>query len=306
MAGYAEIVVAGAGISGMSAALTAARLGRDVLLLTGGIPGGLLLSIDQIDGLPGFPDGVAGSELCPGAQEQAAAAGASFSMAQLERLEQKDGGWAVHSSEGETTADAVIFTTGARFKQLGVPGEERLQGHGISTCASCDAPLLRGKRAAVVGGGDSALQEALTLAETVESVVILHRGETFDGQENYRRLVLEHPNIEVRYGTVVEEIVGVHAVAGLTVRHLADGATEELEVAGVFPFIGLRPNTDQLEGAVPLDADGRVTTDAALRTSLPGLFAAGIVRSGAAGRAIAAAGEGAAAALAANAFLAAR
>lgn len=304
MADAYEIVVAGAGIAGLSAGLTAARLGRSVLVLTGGVPGGLLLGIDRIDGVPGFPDGVAGYELCPAAQEQAAAAGASFSMAQLERLEGAEDAWTIGTGEGEKTARAVVLAMGASFEVLGVPGEERLQGHGISTCASCDAPLLRGETAAVVGGGDSALQEALTLAEALERVLILHRGEQLDGQKNYSRLVLEHPRIEVRYGSVVEEMLGEETLTGLRVRDLAGGALETLEVAAVFPFVGLRPNTERLEGTVPLDREGRVLTDGALRTSLPGVLAAGIARSGAVGRAAAAAGEGAAAAIAAEAYLA--
>lgn len=300
--GY-EIVVAGSGIAGLAAGLTAARLGRRVLVLTGGVPGGLLLSIDRVEGLPGFPDGVSGYELCPAAQEQAGAAGAEFSMAQLDGLEPVDGGWAVATAEGEKHAGAVIVATGASFKPLGVPGEERLQGRGISTCASCDAPLLSGKLAAVVGGGDSALQEALTLAEQVERVVIVHRGQELDAQASFRERVLGHSKIEVRYRTVVEEIIGEEALRALRVHDLEGDTVEELEVAAVFPFVGLRPNSEQLEGKVSLDEEGAVVTDGAFRTALPGLLAAGIVRSGAAGRAAAASGEGAAAAVTADAYL---
>lgn len=304
MADDFDIVVAGGGIAGLTAGLTAARLGRSVLILTGGVPGGLLLSIDHIEGVPGFPDGVAGYELCPIAQEQAGAAGAQFSMEQLDAIEQVGGGWTVATGEGDKSARAVILATGASFRQLGVPGEDRLQGHGISTCASCDAPLLRGKVAAVVGGGDSALQEALTLAESLERVIVLHRGEELDAQASYRERVLAIPAIEIRYRTVVEEILGDPSLRSVRVRDLAADAVEELEVAGLFPFVGLRPNTEQLEGRVPLDEEGRVLTDGALRTALPGVFAAGTVRRGAAGRAAAAAGEGVAAAIAADTYLA--
>jgi thioredoxin reductase (NADPH) len=298
-----DIAVAGGGLAGLTAALTAARLGRSVLVLTGAIPGGLLLAIERIEGLAGFPDGVAGYELCPGLQLQAEAAGAEAVGEELERLEPADGGWTVATGAGETRTRAIVLATGGGFRRLGVPGEERLQSSGISTCASCDGPLLGGKTVAVVGGGDSALQEALTLAETVERVVILHRGEELDGQASFRERVAEQAAIEVRLRTVVEEIVGEESVRAVRVRDLAMDDGEELAVAAVFPFVGLRPHSERFAQLVAVDARGAVCTDDALRTAASGVFAAGIVRSGGAGRAAAAAGEGAAAALAADAFL---
>jgi thioredoxin reductase (NADPH) len=273
-----------------------------VLILTGGLPGGLLLNIERIDGLPGFPEGVPGYELCPAAQEQAEAAGAQLAMTGLQSLEQSDGGWTVATAEGELQAGAVVVATGASFRPLGVPGEDEFQGRGISTCASCDGPLLRGKTTVVVGGGDSALQEALALADAVERVVILHRGEQFDAQPqaSYREAVLAHSSIEVRFGVVVDEILGDEVVRAVRVRGVEDDATEEIETAAVFPFIGLTANTGALNGTTELDVDGHVLTDGALRTGREGLFAAGIVRSGSTARAAAVGGEGAAAALAAD------
>src|SRR5580765_2571239 len=150
-----DVVVAGGGLAGLNAGLTAARLGRSVLVLTGVVPGGLLLTIDRIDGFPGYPEGIAGYELCPTVQTQADAAGADVVGAELAGLAPANGGWTIATDEGETHARSVIAATGARFRTLDVPGEERLRGHGISTCASCDGPLLGGKTAAVVGGGDS-------------------------------------------------------------------------------------------------------------------------------------------------------
>jgi thioredoxin reductase (NADPH) len=301
--GY-DIVVAGGGIAGLTAGLTAARLGRSTLVLGGGVPGGLLLSIERIDGFPGFPQGIAGYELCPSLQEQADAAGAEVAAVELEGLEQADGGWRVTTAEGEAAAQAVIVATGGRFRQLGVPGEERLQGRGISTCASCDGPLLGGATAAVVGGGDSALQEALTLAETALRVIVLHRGGELDGQASYRRRVEDEAAIDVRYGTTVEEILGADRVEGLRVRDGANGAVEELAVAAVFPFVGLEPNSEPFQEHVALDDRGALRTDDRLAASSEGIFAAGVVRGGAAGRAAAAAGEGASAAIAADAYLA--
>jgi thioredoxin reductase (NADPH) len=294
--GY-DIVVAGGGVAGLAAGLTAARLGRSTLVLGGGIPGGLLLSIERIDGYPGFPEGVAGYELCPSLQEQADAAGAEVAALELEGLAQGNGGWRIRTSEGEVEARAVILATGARFRRLGVAGEDRLQGRGISTCASCDGPLLGGATAAVVGGGDSALQEALTLAETAEHVIVFHRGDELDGQASYRRHVEERPTIEVRYRTTVEEILGTERVEGIRVRDVPSGAIGEIPVAAVFPFVGLDPNTEPFAGHVTLDDRGALPTDDRLATSADGVFAAGVVRGGAAGRAAAATGEGASAAI---------
>jgi thioredoxin reductase (NADPH) len=298
-----DIAIAGGGIAGLTAALTAARIGRSVLVLTGSVPGGLLLAIERIEGLPGFPDGVAGYELCPGLQMQAEAAGAEAVGEELERLEPGAGGWRLVTGSGEARARAVVLATGAAFRSLDVPGEARLQSRGISTCASCDGPLLGGETVAVVGGGDSALQEALTLAGSVGRVVILHRGAELDGQASFRQRVAEQEAIEVRLRTVVEEIVGEDSVSAVRLRDLAEDVTEELAVAAVFPFVGLRPNSERFAQHLGLDAAGAVRTDGALRTAAPGVFAAGIVRSGAAGRAAAAAGEGAAAAVAADAYL---
>jgi len=298
-----DVAIAGGGIGALTAAVHAARMGRSTLVLGGRAPGGLLLSIERIDGVPGFPEGVAGYELCPMLQEQAADDGAEVRMAELEALEPAGGAWRLQTSEGDVEARAVILATGARLKTLGVDGEERLQGRGVSHCASCDAPLMRDRTVGVVGGGDSALQEALTLAEAVGEVVVLHRGDALSAQAAYREPALAHPKISVRYGTVVEEILGEDAVSGVRVRDVASGETHELELGGVFVYVGLQPNSDFLRGRLDLDDDGRVPTDAALQTELAGVFAAGIVRRGSLGQAAISAGEGAAAAKAAHRHL---
>jgi thioredoxin reductase (NADPH) len=297
-----DIVVAGGGLAGLTAGLTAARLGRSTLVLAGAVPGGLLLTIERIDGLPGSPDGVAGYELCPAVQGQAEAAGADVLSLELEGLQPADGGWTIATADGSVHARSVVLATGARFKRLGVPGEDRLRGRGVSACASCDGPLAGTRTVAVVGGGDSALQEALTLAEHAARVVVLHRGDELDGQASYRERVAAHPALDVRLGVEVEEILGDDRVGGLRLRDRA-GGVEELEVAAIFPYVGLEPCSEYASGVVPLDADGRIVTGEEMSTSAPGVFAAGLVRSGAVGRATATAGEGAAAAVAADAFL---
>jgi thioredoxin reductase (NADPH) len=299
-----DIVVAGSGIAGLTAALTAARLGRKTLILTGDVLGGQLLSINRIDGFPGFPDGVAGYDLCPITQEQAQTAGADMASSELSRLAPGDAGWRIGTAAGEElTARAVILATGAGLKTLGVPGEERLRGKGVSHCASCDAPLLKGRVVGVVGGGDSAAQEALTLAEAAAHVVMLQRDESLTAQSAYRDRILAEPRIELRCNTEIEEILGETKVTGIRVHDRGGGAVADLELAGVFVYIGLQPNSATVEGLVPLDADGRILTDGAMRTTLRGVCAAGAVRSGWPGRAASAAGEGAAAAIAADRYL---
>jgi thioredoxin reductase (NADPH) len=303
MSGEFDLVVAGSGIAGLSAALTGARLGLRTLCLTGDVLGGQLLSINKIDGYPGFPDGVAGYDLCPITQEQAVAAGAEIAATSLDALTARDGRWRLATGEGDLTARGVVLATGAALKELGVPGAERLRGKGVSHCASCDAPLLRGKQVVVVGGGDSACQEAMTLAEAAAKVTILHRGTALSAQAAYRDTVMQQPNIEVRFRHVAEEILGDSGVTGVRVRDTANNAVAEIEAAGVFVYIGLAPATAYLGGAVTLAGDGRIPTDASLRTSLTGIAAAGAVRAGWVGRASVSAGDGAAAAIAIAKFL---
>ncbi len=297
-----DIVVAGGGICGMTAALTAARLGRKTLVLTGDTIGGQLLAIETVEGYPGFPEGVPGYDIGPMAQEQAVAAGADCAMTELAGLDAAGDGWTLSTGEGTVAAGAVILATGTSLAPLGVPGEERLRGKGVSQCATCDAPLLRGKSAIVVGGGDSALQETLTLAAAASQVTIVHRGKAFGAQHTFRERIAALANVAVRHETVVEEILGEDGLTAVRLRG-PDG-TEELPVEGFFAYVGLRPNTEFLRDRLKLDGAGRILTDANLRASLAGVFAAGSVRSGAAIRAAAAAGEGAAAAIAADRHLA--
>jgi thioredoxin reductase (NADPH) len=298
-----EVIVAGGGVAGLTAGLQSARAGRSTLVLAGNAPGGLLLSIEKIEGVPGFPEGIAGYDLCPMLQEQAEEAGAEVRMQELDALERSDDGWRVTADDAELHARALIFATGARLKHLDVPGEDRLQGRGISHCASCDAPLLRDRTVGVIGGGDSALQEALTLAEQVAEVIVLHRGEQLDAQATYRQRIEAHPKVTIRYRTVVEEILGDEKVQGVRAQDLNADTTEEIELGGVFIYVGLQPNTELLRDRLELDQEQRVATDAANRTELPGLLAAGYVRRGSLGQVAISAGDGANAAKAADHYL---
>jgi thioredoxin reductase (NADPH) len=298
-----EVVIAGGGVAGLTAGLTSARAGRKTRVLTGPSLGGQLISIERIDGYPGFPDGVPGYDLCPIIQEQAVGAGAEFDAAEATGLHGEDERWRVTTTQGDVWARAVLIATGTTSKTLGISGEERLRGKGVSHCASCDAPLLRGRIVGVVGGGDSALQEALTLVQHVARVIILHRGSAFSAQAAYVQQVRENPKIEVRFDTIVEEAIGNGGLTGVRTRTASNGKTDDIELAGLFVYVGLAPATAWLDGALALDASGRIPVDGAMRSSLPGLLAAGTVRSGSAGRAAAAAGDGAIAAVSADQYL---
>jgi thioredoxin reductase (NADPH) len=303
--GY-EIAVAGGGPAGLTAALFAARHGRGTILLDPLGAGGAILNVSRVEDFPGFPAGVPGFELGPGIQQQVMDAGGAFELAEVTRIERRGDDWAVVTDSRELVAGAVVVATGSRPRELGVPREQELEGRGLSHCASCDGPLYRGQVVAVCGGGDYALVEALELVQHDVKVVLLHPEDTLDGQETYGRRVAESPNVEVRHRTVVEEILGDGRVEGVRVRDLASGESSTVPVAAVFAYAGFVPNTACLEGVLALDEGGHVTTDGWRRTERPGLFAAGDVRAGAAGLAIAAAGDGATAAVAAHRYLAER
>jgi thioredoxin reductase (NADPH) len=298
-----DVVIAGGGIAGMTAGITSARLGRRSLVVTGDVLGGQLISIEKIEGYPGFPDGVPGYDLCPMMQDQAAASGVEFMMNSLERMDSSNGLWCLTTGEGDVLARAVIIATGSTLKKLNVPGEERLAGRGVSHCATCDAPLLRDRIVAVVGGGDSAMQEALTLAAFASKVVMLQRDDALTGQISYRERVTGHNKIEIRYGTTVKEILGDDAVSAVRICGVKDSANTDMDAAAVFAYVGLQPNTSFLEGQMALDAAGRIPTDDMMRTALTGLCAAGAVRSDSACRAASAAGDGATAAISIDRYL---
>jgi thioredoxin reductase (NADPH) len=301
-----DVVVVGGGLAALTAGLFAARYGHTTLVLVADVPGGHLASTEMVADFPGFPAGVAGYELCPAVQEQASTHGAEFRLAAVERLVADEAGWCVVTGAETYRAHAVIIATGSRPRALGLPAEERWHGRGISHCASCDGPLFRGRVVAVVGGGDSALQEALTLANYAAHVLLLHRGAAFAAQAVYQRRVQQQPTIEVRYPTRVDAILGDQALTGIRVRDRVTDTVTNVAVAGLFIYVGLRPNTAFVADLLPLDQSGHIPTDIWMRTVLPGVFAAGDVRADSAAQAITAAGDGATAAIAAHRYLAER
>jgi thioredoxin reductase (NADPH) len=236
-------------------------------------------------------------------QRQAADQGAEFQRAEVQSLQAKDRLWSVVTDEEQHLAKAVIVATGSTLKELGVPGEEKLMGRGVSHCASCDGPLYDGQVVGVVGGGDSALQEALTLSNFAESVSIFHREENFSGQQSYLQRVLSDSKITPRYGTVVEEVLGDDQLRAVRVRSLATNEISEVELAGLFVYVGLQPNTAFLNNILKLSDTGHVRTDGWMKTELDGLYAVGDIRQDSAAQAITSAGDGATAAIAAHRYI---
>ena len=302
MAEY-DVIVVGSGLAGLTAGLFAARHGLSTLILEANIPGGHLVSIEKIEDFPGFPDGIAGYDLCPTVQRQAADHGAEFERAEVQRLTAQDRLWSVVTPESQHLAKAVIVATGSKLKEIGVPGEAKLLGRGVSHCASCDGPLCDGQVVGVVGGGDSALQEALTLTNYAERVLLFHNGEKFSAQQTYQQRVLDNTKITPCYRQVIETVLGDDVVTGARVRDLANKKISNVDLAGLFIYIGLLPNTALLREVVKLSDTGHVATDGWMKTCRDGLYAVGDIRQDSAAQAITSAGDGATAAIAACRYI---
>lgn len=298
-----DLVVIGAGVAGLTAAMHAGRCGLRVAVVERMGVGGQIAAAERIENFPGFPQGLSGAELGPLLHEQAEAAGAEFILDSIESLT-IDGAWrVVHMPAEAIKARAVIVAAGSTPRSLGVPGEAALLGRGVSHCASCDGHFFSGQEVCVVGGGDSALDEALVLAEHAARVGVIHRGPALDAQRILVDRATANGKIEIVHSTAVEAIIGTDSVSGVRLRDLTAGTTYERSVKGVFVYVGLEPNTAFLREVVALDPAGHIETDILMRASVPGIFAAGDIRAHSVAQLAAAAGDGATAALAAWRYL---
>jgi thioredoxin reductase (NADPH) len=298
-----DTLVIGGGVAGLTAALFAARRGLSTLVFVSDLPGGHLGNIESIEDFPGFPAGISGYELGPALQDQASGAGASLCSGEALALAASENFWTVASSVGDIDARTVIIAAGSRFRALGVPGEDRLLGKGVSHCASCDGPLLNGRPAVVIGAGDSAFQEAVVLAQMDVDVHVLLADSTLTAQQTYIDRATGLPGVTLQGVAHIEEIVGEGAVEGIRFRRQTAEESVLLPVGGVFIYAGLEPNTGFLDGTIELDPSGHIPADVWMRTALPGIFAAGDIRSNSASQAVTAAGDGATAAIAAWMYL---
>lgn len=301
-----DLIVIGAGVAGLTAAMTAAHRGLRVAVIASGSPGGQIVNAEQIENFPGIGEPIAGHELGSRLFEQAEAAGVQFVLDTVEGLSVEGSVRVVHTSGQDFSGDAVIIAAGSALRPLGVPGEEKFLGKGVSCCASCDAPLFKGRTVCVIGGGDAAFDEALVLSAHTARVEIFHRSETPRAQQHLRSRVESFANIGVTGNTLVVEILGDEAVRGLRLRDAKTGIIREQAVEGVFIAVGLDPATAFLKDVVKLDAAGHIETDIMMRTSLDGVFAAGDIRQNSVAQLAAVAGDGATAAISAYRYLTAR
>lgn len=288
-----DIAVLGAGIAGLSAAMWTARYGLKTVVIDRMGAGGQIVTASRIDNLTGLPQGISGYDLGPLAFEQAEAAGAEFRIDDIESVMPSQTGVSIACGGDAIEARAVIVALGSTPRPLGVPGETEFAGRGISHCASCDAPLYSGKPVVVIGGGDTALDEALVLADSCSSVLVLARGSELRAQRFLIDQAQAKSNIDIRLNTSVERIAGD---AGVT-HVIVDGA-QEIACEGVFICAGTVPNSGLLRELVKVDANGHIETDVMMRSSHPAIYAVGDIRSQSVGLLAACAGDGATAATA--------
>jgi len=299
-----DMVVIGGGPAGLTAALYGARGGLKTVVLEMGVPGGQAGQTDIIENYPGFPEGINGLELAMKFSEQAQRFGARIEMAAVQEVELAGNIKKAFAGDKVFEGRTVIIATGASPRFLGVPGEKEFKGRGVSYCATCDGAFFREKKVAVVGGGDSAIEEALYLTRFASQVVIIHRRDSLRAVRVLQDRAKDNPKISFEWSTVVKAIGGENKVQKLILEDVKTGAAREEEFDGVFVFIGLDPNTDFLGDAVTKDAKGYIVTRENLATSIPGVFAAGDVRSKEFRQVSISVGDGAMAAMAAERYLA--
>ncbi|MFM7046090.1 MAG: thioredoxin-disulfide reductase [Ilumatobacteraceae bacterium] len=299
-----RVVIIGSGPAGLTAAIYTARASLAPLMIEGepsstsDQPGGQLMLTTEVENFPGFPEGIMGPELMMRMREQAARFGAEFLTAKATAIDFSSTPRRVWVRDTEYTADAVIVSTGAQSLMLGLDAETRLLGHGLSTCATCDGFFFRGQEIAVVGGGDSAIEEATFLTKFASKVTLIHRRDSLRASKIMQERALSNPKIEPLWNTVVDDLLGTDRLEGALVRNVVTGAVSTLPVTGLFVAIGHRPNTDLFKGVLDMEDSGYlVTQPGSSRTNLPGVFACGDVQDHTYRQAITAAGSGCMAAI---------
>jgi thioredoxin reductase (NADPH) len=299
-----DVVIIGSGPAGYTAALYAARANLAPLVLKGLDAGGQLMLTTDVENYPGFPDGILGPALMETFEKQAARFGAEILPVHVTTVDLSERPFTVTSGDQQWRARTVIVATGASARWLDVPGEEKLRGRGVSACATCDGFFFRERELVVVGGGDSAMEEALFLTKFASKVTIVHRRDEFRASKIMQERVLANPKIDVIWNTTVSEILGDTAVAGVILKDTNDGAMREFSTDGVFMAIGHDPNTDLFKGQLELDDDGYVrVAEPRTHTDVEGVFAAGDVTDRIYRQAVTAAGQGCKAAIDAERLL---
>ena len=275
MAQNFDLIVIGEGISGLTCASHVARAKLSVATIESTLFGGLVLNVNELDGYPGAESG---TNLASELMQSNADAGVASQQQEVTAVRSKGGTFEVATREGVFTARQVVIASGARLKKLGVPGEQEFEGKGVSSCADCDAPMYQNEEVIVVGGGDSAMQEALVLSKFCGKVHIAHRGEKLRAQKHLADHVAADPKISIMWKTTVEAILGSKMVEKARLKR--DGKTEEMPVAGIFAYVGLAPNAGVAPAEIARDGSGHLVTSKEFETAVPGIFAIGAVRAG--------------------------
>jgi thioredoxin reductase (NADPH) len=298
-----QVVIIGGGPAGLTAGLYCARSRFNTLLIEKGIIGGQITNAERVENYPGFPKGISGIELGQLIHEQATSYGLETLLAEVAKVVPGRKHNLISTSEGDFVAESIIIASGSQFRKLGVPGEDKFVGKGVSYCATCDGPLFKDKTVAVIGGGDAAVTEALYLSKFASSVKVIHRRSQLRASKILQERAMSEPKIEFIWDAVVTQIEGDGVVKQLLLKSTKNAKIIILELAGVFVAIGSEPNSAQWRGLLPFDEEGYIITNELMETKIPGVFAAGDVRHNSARQVITAAGDGATAAMSAARFL---
>ena len=297
-----EVIIVGGGPAGLTAGLYTSRAGLKTLLLERSIFGGQIVNAQHVENYPGFPDGISGFDLASLMQQQATKYGLETINAEVNKA--KPGKTHnVVTTESNFEAEALIIAAGSEHRKLAVAGESKLIGRGISYCATCDGFLFRDQDVAVVGGGDTAIADALELGQHAKKVYVIHRRDHLRAGKVLQQRAFAHPKIDFIWDTVVEDVTGEPTVNAIKLRNVKTDKTSVLQLAGVFVALGLVPNSQCFSGIVKLDETGHIITDELMATSAPGIFAAGDIRKNSARQVSTAVGDGATAAISAFRYL---
>ena len=303
MANEYDVLIIGGGLAGLTAGIYAARYGLHTAIIEQMMGGAQIINLEKIENFPGFPEGISGAELGPAAQEQAMDAGAEFIMAEANNVS-KDGDYkVVHSDAGDYRAKTVIMAAGSSLRKMGIPGEDEFYGRGVSHCATCDGPMFTGETVGVVGGGDSAADEALTLTEYAGKVMLFHRRDEFRAQKVLQDRLVRNPKVEIVWNALVQEIIGEDTVSGVQIRNHITNFEETIRLTGMFVYVGLEPNSALVNDVAKTDNSGHIQVNLSMETSLPGLYAVGDIRQNSASQLVTAAGDGATAAISAFQYI---
>jgi thioredoxin reductase (NADPH) len=298
-----DVVIIGSGSAGYTAAIYSCRAGRKTLLLAGSIPGGQLMLTSDVENFPGFPESVVGPELMERMRKQAERFDPEIVYDDASEVDFKSRPFKVTVGKKIYEGKTVIISTGANAKWLGIPSETKFKGHGVSSCATCDGYFFKEKDVVVVGGGDTAMEEATFLANITKKVTVVHRRDKLRASQIMQERSLKNPKISFVWDSVVKEILGDSNVTGVTSKNLKTGKEQMLKTDGVFVAIGYEPNTSIFKGQIDLDPKGYIITHKETETNVPGVFAAGDVRDFRYRQAITAAADGCKAAMDADRFI---